>query len=336
MTVRVAIAGAGANGTGHALAVAKTDGAAVTAVYDVSADAAANLAERCGASVAHDLDELVADCDAVYVCSWTAAHRDAVERAVKAGRAVFCEKPLAPNLVDAEAITRAVQASGVVNQVGLPLRWSPAYALLRELLADPDNGRVLSATLHSEIPTRSSALASWRGDAAVAGGGMLLEVGFHDLDLLAWLLGGPTELAALTLPSETREGVEDAASVTMRMPGGALATLVAVWHDAPHRPQSRHLQVVCEHAHYVLEMSSPVARLMVSGPGDRQETLDLDELVRRAERLGLPTNPDAAFVRAVAEQTPAAPDCADALAVHVLIDAAYRSAPGGQWSLEGN
>lgn len=326
MTVRIGIVGAGANAAGHARALARVPGARVTAVHDVDASRAAELAARCEATVAPQVSEVLEACDAVFVCTWTAAHAEIVRQAAAAGRAIFCEKPLAPDLDRASAMTDAVTAAGVTAQVGLPLRWRPVFAVLRHWLADPANGRVLVASLHSEMPNRSRTLGGWRGDLALAGGGMLLEVGFHDLDLLTWLLGPAQSLAARTIVTDPDRGLEDGAALAMTFDGGAVGSLAAVWHDAPHRHQARHLRVVCENAHFEVELEHQVCLLRARGPGERQRELDAEDLAREADEHLLPTDPEAAFVRAVREGRPATPDLADALAIHALIDTAYRSA----------
>ncbi|HEX3815618.1 MAG TPA: Gfo/Idh/MocA family oxidoreductase [Mycobacteriales bacterium] len=317
---RVGIAGAGGIANSHARGLTAVDGAQLVAVYDVDAARSAELAAAYDTQVSATLDELIAGCDAVFVCAWTAAHREVVDRVAAAGRAVFCEKPLAPTLAQAQLMSEVVETAGVVNQVGLPLRWAPGFAVLRQLLADPANGRLLSATMHTEMAVRERALAGWRRDVSLAGGGVLLEVGFHDIDLLEWLVGPMESLAVTTSPGQY-PGIEDAASVSIGFAGGAVGALVTVWHEAPGHGPARRLHIVCEHAQYL--MDGP-ARLTVSGRGERQ--LDDAELSEMARQQSLPTDPHTAFVDAARAGKPATPNFADALRVHTLMDAAYRSA----------
>jgi len=223
----------------------------------------------------------------------------------------------------------AVTEAGVINQVGLPLRWWPELLLLRHLLADPANGRILTATLHSEIPTRQRVRSSWRGNKALAGGGMLIEVGFHDLDLLQWLIAPINGLGARTIMTEPGSGIEEAASLALEFADGSIGSLVVVWHDATGRPQTRGLQIVCEYAYFQLDLSGPERRLSVTGPGVRSLTFETGQFAEQIADLDVRTDPDGAFVDAVRANVPAAPNIADALDVHVLIDAAYRSATDG-------
>lgn len=325
MAVRIGIVGAGGIARSHATRLSSVDSAELAAVYDVDMARAAELASSYGACTASTLDELLDTCDALLVCTWTSAHREAVERAAARGRAVFCEKPLAATLVDARAMADAVETSGTVNQVGLSLRWRPAFGVLRKLLADPANGKILTAALHRDMPNRANFLSGWRGDAALAGGGILLEVGFHDVDLLEWLVA-PVEAVGAVVHRGQRHGIEDGAALSLEFAGGGVGALVVVCHDAPFRRQSRSLRIVCEHAYYLIEIEGASCQLNVSGPGERQLVLSLDDLERMSAEFGLGVNAEAAFVSAVERRGTAAPNFRDAVRIHELVDAAYRSA----------
>lgn len=319
MVFRVGLAGAGGIAGAHAAALTALEGVRLAHVFDADPSRAATLAASHGAEPVGSLERLIETCDAVFVCTWTAAHREIVQQVVAAGRPVFCEKPLAPTAAEARQMTDAVCSSGVVNQVGLPLRFKPGFAVLRRLLADPANGRVLTATMHVQMGNRGKALSGWRRDARLAGGGMLLEVGFHDMDLLEWLVGPARSVAAYSCPGQY-PGIEDAATVALQYAGGATGSLVAVWHEAPAVGPSRRLHVVCEHAQYVVEGGTV---LHIAG---QEQALQGEALRARARELSVPVNPHAAFVGAVTQNAAATPDFTEAMRTHVLIDAAYRSA----------
>lgn len=317
--IRIGIVGAGGMARHHADGLLALPDARVTSVYDIDEVRRAELAERCGAVACTSLEELVAGCDAVFVVSWTGAHREAVETAARAGRAIFCEKPLAPTMAEARAMLDTVRRHRVVHQVGLTLRWVSGYAVLRALLAEAHD-RVLSVTLHTQMGNRPT---GWRGDLALAGGGVLLEVGFHDLDLLEWVVGPIASCQATVAPGRT-SGIEDAASVALAYESGAVGTLAVSWHDRP-TPElpARELWIVCESSQYLLEGDSRLRRF---GPGAEQLVLGEEELNQAATERGLPTNPYQAFVRLAGTGEGAVPTFDDAMRVHTLVDAAYRSA----------
>lgn len=105
-------------------------------VYDPDHERAAAFAKASGHTIAGSEDEALDGCDAVYVCTWTSEHARQVAKAAERGLAVFCEKPLAVDLATATAMAGLVSSSGVVNQVGLVLRRSPAYRWARHLVED--------------------------------------------------------------------------------------------------------------------------------------------------------------------------------------------------------
>jgi predicted dehydrogenase len=165
--------------------------------------------------------------------------------------------------------------------------------------------------------------------------GTLLEHSIHDLDLLQWIVGPVTDVAARTGAFHGLAGIEDVATVSLRFAGGALATLTSVWHDVLARPSLRHVEVFCERATYVLEgdVAGPVRWTVegsADGPFTGSGTVQAADLVEALRFEGVTArNPDAAFVAAVAAGPPARPTLADALAAHRLADAAYRSAAAG-------
>src|SRR3974390_1955639 len=156
--------------------------ATVSAVHDLDDTRAANFAAANGARVVPTIVELLERCDVVWVCTPTGAHRDAVEQAVAHGRAVFCEKPLAPDLAGAEILAALVggddrPTSGGPSQVGLVLRSSPVFRALRDVLASGELGRPMTAVFRDDqyFPIQGLYGSTWRGDVRVAGGGCLIE-----------------------------------------------------------------------------------------------------------------------------------------------------------------
>jgi predicted dehydrogenase len=201
VTTRVGFLGGGfiANYHGKMLHTSEAD-AEIVAVHDPDVAKAQAFAAASGATVAGSVDEVLDSVDAVYVCTWTSEHPALVERVVVRGLPVFCEKPLATNVDDAERMVAAVTQAGVTNQVGLVLRDSPAFLLLKALIDDPASGRVMSVVFRDDqfIPVRGSYQSTWRGDVAKAGAGTLLEHSIHDLDMLEHVLGPVAEVSART------------------------------------------------------------------------------------------------------------------------------------------
>jgi predicted dehydrogenase len=339
MPLRVGFFGAGLIATYHSksLHVSRAD-VTWSAVHDPDRDRAAQFAAASGAAVATSEAEVFDSSDAVYVCTWTAEHPRLVAEAAARGLAVFCEKPLATSLDAARGMAASVRDAGIVNQVGLVLRHSPAFALARDLVADPATGAVMNVVFRDDqfIPIQGSYRSTWRGDVDKAGAGTLLEHSIHDLDLLSWVIGPVASVSARSASFHAIPGIEDSVAVTLAFAGGAVGTLVSIWHDILDRPSLRRVEVFCERAHIVVENDwfGPV-RWIVAGDGEGERELQGDALIAECEARGLALgNPDALFVAAVESRGAAWPSFSDAVAAHELVDAVYRSAAAGGDAVE--
>jgi predicted dehydrogenase len=287
--------------------------------------------------VTEEPDDVIEQCDAVYVCTETAEHPALVERIARAGRHVFCEKPLAPTLAEATAMTEAVHAAGVTHQVGLILHHSPVYRALAELMA-ADHGPFLTAHLRDDqfFPVRGHYGSTWRGDVSLAGGGTLLEHSIHDVDLLWRLFGAIVAVRCRLRHAPAHPGIEDVALVTFEHAGGHHTTLTSVWHGIDSRPSSRYLEVFMERARF--ETAHDYFGAIGCEVGDApQVTLSNDEVLARFMALealrpreedlrSLGGLSDRRFLECAAAGRPARPSFDDALVAHRVVDACYRSA----------
>jgi predicted dehydrogenase len=333
VTVRIGFLGGGLIATYHGKSLRRSGAdAVIAAVYDADAERTAAFARASGAEPMPSEEAVLDAADAVYVCTWTSEHPRLVAAAAERGLAVFCEKPLATSLADAEAMAARVAAAGVINQVGLVLRSSPAFLELEHQIQDPRSGRVQAAVLRDDqyLPVQGMYGSTWRADRERAGAGTLLEHSIHDVDALEWLLGPATSVSARSTSFHGHPGIEDAVAVAMEVEGGAQVALTSVWHQLLERPSLRRLEVICEHAFLTLE-HDVLGPVTWTRPGD-QGSLEGGELFGAvAERHGgRNPNQDAGFVEAVATRQPGPhPDFATAVRAHVVVDGIYRSAAGG-------
>jgi predicted dehydrogenase len=142
--------------------------------------------------VVGSLDEaLTAEVDAVDICTPNAMHRQAVEAAAAAGKAVYCEKPLASNLGDSQVMAQVVAAAGVVNQVALNYRYHPAVIRLKAWLESGAVGDLVQFrfTYNHSGYLDPKVNKGWRSQADLAGGGALLDLGVHAIDMMHLLVG---------------------------------------------------------------------------------------------------------------------------------------------------
>jgi predicted dehydrogenase len=332
VTVRVGFLGAGLIATYHSKMLRHSgEDVQWTGVFDPDADRAATFASATGATICPSEDAVLDGCDAVYICTWTSEHPRLVARAAERGIAVFCEKPLAVDAVSARAMADQVHSAGIVNQVGLVLRSSPAFLWMRELVSDPASGRLMNVIFRDDqyIPVQGMYSSTWRGDRTKAGAGALLEHSIHDIDMLEFVCGPIRSVGARTGEFHRLPGIEDTLASTIEFENGAVGSLASIWHDVLERPSLRRVEIFCERMWCALEGDwfGPVTW---QRSGQAQASLESDALVEQVAALDVaPANPDGAFVRAVRDHTPAHPDFAVAVRAHDVVDAMYRSAADG-------
>jgi predicted dehydrogenase len=328
VTIRIGFVGAGLIAFYHGLMLQNCDEPhVVTAVHDLDHDRASGFATWKECAVAGSLDELLDSCDALFVCTWTAAHRDAVMAAVSRRMPVFCEKPLAKDLRGADELCAEVGEAGIVNMVGLVLRSQAPLLAMRSLIHDERSGRIMNVVFRDDqyIPTQGMYASTWRGDPDKAGSGTMLEHSIHDVDLLEWLCGPVTTVSARTANFHGIDHIEDSVAATFGFAGGHSATLTSVWHDVMRRPSQRRMEIFCERALLTLEgeIHGPVHWERDDDAGSIRD----DELTSwLAERGIVAEIAENAFLRAVREGSVASPGFAEARRAHVLVDAVYRSA----------
>ena len=316
-----------------------------SAVCDRELHRAEEFATITGASaITDDASRLLAlpSLSAVYVCTETSEHRTLVEQAAERGLAVFCEKPLAKTLADVEAMVAAVESAGVVNQVGLVLRYSPVYTVLKGMTSSPDLGPLLTAHMRDDqfFPDHGHYGSSWRGDFEKAGGGTLIEHSIHDIDLFRWLFGDIAAVRCHTRVTSGHRGVEDVALATFQHAGGEVTSLTSVWHQVDGRPSTRRLELFYEGGWFASDADfiGPIRYQLRTGP---EAELDGDEVFARyvaiagldaaeAELARRGMLEDYAFLRAVEDGGHASPDFRTALEAHRVVDACYRSAAEGR------
>lgn len=342
--MRIGFVGAGliawAHGLGlQAMIEAGVIEASIDAVHDPHQKRAARFAATCGAQPADGVAEVVERCDAVFVCTPTAAHHEAAAAAAAAGRAVFCEKPLATDLERARALVDTVAAAGVPAQSGLVLRSAPVFRALRDLVHSGELGRPMAAVFRDDqyFPVQGTYASQWRADVTRSGGGCLIEHSIHDLDILRFCFGEVDEVAGRTANFSGHRGVEDMAAVSLRFRSGLTTQLSSVWHNILSRGSTRRMELFCQDGMVWLddEFRGPL-HVQTSDTSESRSCPSpawVDALPFGTAEIGLGVSPyveaDRAFVDAVVAGRDPAPTLDDALTAHRLVDAAYRSARDG-------
>jgi predicted dehydrogenase len=348
--IKIGLVGCGHIGTVHAYVIQQLSDAhlidaCLAATFDDDPKRAERVARHHGGEPAASLAELVAAVDVVWVCTWTAAHLEAVIAAADAGKPVFCEKPLGPDLEASKQVAAAL--ARVPHQVGLVLRFSPVFENAAKIIASGEYGRPLAAVLRDDqyFPIQGFYGSTWRKDVAHAGGGTLIEHSIHDIDVLHWLLGDPASVSGRTASRFGHPGIEDTAAVTFAYEDGSVAQLTSVWHQVLTRESGRHLEVFCEGVALWTDDDYLGPLYVQTTEGTRQVQgvqpewaglLTVPEVYSKAiAHYGLAVKsfldglgPDESQ-RGAAPGTGGYPGAGEALAAHRLVDLAYRSAAAG-------
>lgn len=194
--VKIGVIGTGAIAQAHLAAYAGNPDAELVAVSDLNLDRATSAAEKYGAERAYgDPNELLADpeVDAVSICTWNDSHARWAIAALKAGKHVLVEKPMARTHAEAVEMEQAVAESGRVLQVGFVRRHSPNAQLLKSFIDNGDLGEIYYAT--ASVIRRVGNPGGWFADKSISGGGPLIDIGVHVIDLSWYLMGSPKAVA---------------------------------------------------------------------------------------------------------------------------------------------
>ena len=328
--VRWGIAGFGWVARDFTLPAMLAAGHRLVAVCD-SDPLARDRARSCGAEAWSEITSLADDTavDAVYVATPNHLHRPMVEALARAGKAILCEKPLAHTLPDAAAMIEAVERAGILYGTAFDQRHHPAHIALRDAVAGNRVGRVTAlrivyACWLGQDWAAGSGRDNWRVDPGKAGGGALMDLAPHGLDLVDFLLGEPiVRIAALTQRRVQDYAVDDGAMLVGATRSGVLVE-IHVAYNCPEALPRRRLEVIGTRGQIVAENT------MGQDPGGTLTFTDgatgASSPVAFDVALSPFLNQVRAFAHALRTGDCAAFSGARDLATMRLLDRAYRSA----------
>jgi myo-inositol 2-dehydrogenase / D-chiro-inositol 1-dehydrogenase len=223
--IRIGLIGAGRIGRIHGSNVAHHKGATLVAIADAVPAAAQALADQTGAAVA-SVDAILADpgIDAVIIGSPTTTHANLIEAAARAGKAVFCEKPVDLSADRIRTCLAVVAEAGVPLMIGFNRRFDPNFAALKRRLDEGEAGDVELVTILSRDPGPPPL------DYIATSGGLFRDMMIHDLDMARFLLGEePVEVhavgSALVDKAIGKAGDVDTAAVLLKTASGKIAQI---------------------------------------------------------------------------------------------------------------
>ncbi len=191
--VNIAVIGVGNIADTHLAAYNSNPDVRVVALCDINPDRLAYMGEKWKvAKLYTDMNEMfkdVPEIDAVSVCTWNAAHASCTIAALKAGKHVLCEKPMAMNAAEAEEMANAAKESGKLLMIGFVRRHGNDCKIVREFIGSDYFGELYYAK--ATYLRRNGNPGGWFGDKSLSGGGPLIDLGVHVIDLVRFLLGNP-------------------------------------------------------------------------------------------------------------------------------------------------
>jgi predicted dehydrogenase len=277
-----------------------------------------------GAKHAYDrLEDLWADedVDAVYIASPHFRHRDETLAAAQAGKHVLCEKPMAKNIAECREMVKACADKGVSLAVAYYRRWYPKARRMKELIdqgviGQPVRARVCIGGLYNPLP---GDWKHWRVSEA-SGGGALMDVGSHRLDIICYLLGTPVSVCGMADRLVMGYDVPDTETLLCRMDSGVHVECACYW-NMPFSTDEMEIMGT-EGALIATPFDSDVLRV-------RTKNSEEEIATPKAENVHLPLI--ASFAARVGSGQPPEFDGTDGLQATRIIDACYRSARTGRW-----
>jgi myo-inositol 2-dehydrogenase/D-chiro-inositol 1-dehydrogenase len=323
--LRIGLLGCGRIGQVHARTIKGMDDARVVAVSDAMPEAADRLAAEVGAEVRTSEAILGAqDIDAVVIGTPTDTHFDLIHGAARAGKAIFCEKPIDMSVDNIRACIEVVEETGVPFLTGFNRRFDPNFAALRARIGAGDIGAVELVTITSRDPAPPPISYIERS------GGLFRDMMIHDFDMARFLMGEAFVRlhavgSALVDPAIGAAGDVDTAAVILTTGTGRICQISNSRRAAYGYDQRIEVHGAKGMLRAENQLESTVELATDRGfarPPAQHFFLERYEAAYLAEMKG--------FVRAVAEGTVPTPDIHDGLQAQILADAATRSRETGQ------
>jgi len=311
--LKIGIMGAGYIAGVHAGVLSTDERVEITAIYDIDPVAAEHLAGVYNCTAVATPLEVLERCDAVYITTPNTQHVSLAMAAIETGKHVFCEKPLATNVADAESVFEQSKESQGVFQVGHNRRFAPVYATLKQMLSETHQPH----SAHVKMNRGELLKPEWTGDPEITGG-FLYETPIHMFDMMRFLFGEVESLHAIGSTHEYKE-VDDF-SVLLKFANGMHATL-ATAADASWLFPFERIEVFCHHATLLTrEMESLTSSSNLEGNFMVQTMHQLP----REQRWGY-AQEDKAFIDSIVNNSPPLVTALDGLRAVCIANAVYES-----------
>lgn len=321
-TLSVAVVGAGAIATRHLNALAADPRATLAGICDPREDAGRAAAGKHGCGWWPDAESVWADdaIDAVYLCLPNFLHHEMAIQAMRRGKHVFVEKPLANTPEQCAELRQVSAATGMQIVVGHQYRFLPVCRRLREWVDAGELGEVVVVVDRVVADYRVDSRQPWFLSKALAGGGALMNTGVHQIDRVCWLLdAAPRTIHARIDARFPGHDIDSHVSAHWQMPGGQAVHLLTAAY--PSRPENT-LEVIGTRGQVRIDFGAGTIALHRGMEPERVETLP-----DRTHAAGAMIDQ---LVHAIQTRTPAQTGAAWGEFVVRVAAAHYASADAGQ------
>lgn len=313
--VKLASIGLGWWGSQLANAIHETGEAEVAACYSRREDGRAAFAEKHGCRAAGSIDEILGDPNigGVVIATSHESHREVVEQAAAAGKAIFVEKPLTTTVEDARACVEAAASAGVPLQVGHQRRRTAANRRIKAMIDAGELGDIQTLQANQSIPNGFTMPdEAWRLSTSQSPLGSMTSLGIHKIDSMAYHAGPIRSVFCFTRPGRIRV-IDEATVLALEFESGAVGTLITSFFTA----------VISELAVFGTERTAfniaDGARAFVQKRGEAtREELDLDPVDPVVDQM-------AEFARVVRGEASPETDGMVGLEVVAVLNAALES-----------
>ena len=202
--VKIAMIGAGNIANAHLASYAKVENAEIYAACDINEERLNETCDKYGITRRYtDLDAMLAELpelDAADVCVWNVNHASCSIKALNAGLHVLCEKPMAYNSQEAEQMLEAAKKNNKLLMIGFVLRFSDEAKIAMDFIEKDYLGDIYYAK--AQYVRRHGNPGGWFANKALSGGGPVIDLGVHVIDLTRYLMGGPKPVSVYAATSE--------------------------------------------------------------------------------------------------------------------------------------
>ncbi len=321
MVTRLALLGAGRIGKVHAKAIASDKRAKLVAVVDAFQEAAQAIADETGCKIS-TIDAVLAnpDIDAVIICTPTNTHADLIEQFARAGKAIFCEKPIDLDVARAQACIDVVKETGAKIMLGFNRRFDPHFRAVRKAIDDGQIGKVEMVTITSRDPGAPPP------EYIKVSGGIFRDMTIHDFDIARFLLGEEIvsvfATGSVLVDSKIGElGDYDSASIILTTASGRQA-IISNSRRATYGYDQR-IEVHGSLGSVAAENQRPVSIEVATKDGYTRPPLHDFFMTRYTAAYAAEI---AAFIDAIENNAAPSPSAQDGLIALKLADAALKSA----------